>query len=127
SSLLSIPRLLPNGANWVTYKSRITTSLGSRGLLHRHLDGCVKAPAEPAAPAKGATKDEKEEYEKAMVAYELAMDDWETWEFIVKQQLLTTLSDMILIRIQHLNTAQEMWEALRSDFEGRTQAVVNDL
>ncbi|KAH9166641.1 hypothetical protein EDB89DRAFT_1910490 [Lactarius sanguifluus] len=41
-----VPKLLPNGANWISYKSRVIVSLGSKGLL-RHLEGRAPKPKPP--------------------------------------------------------------------------------
>ena len=43
----SVPQLMPNGANWVSYKCRIIITLGAWGLLHKHLDGTATKPKPP--------------------------------------------------------------------------------
>src|SRR5882762_8154480 len=43
SSLFNIPKLAEDGTNWITYKERMLTAIGVRGLM-RYIDGRVKQP-----------------------------------------------------------------------------------
>ncbi|GBE86172.1 hypothetical protein SCP_0900490 [Sparassis crispa] len=59
SHLNVIPKLAADGSNWITYKERMFTVMGSRGLL-RHLQGTARRPPDPPplpmpSPAQAAT------------------------------------------------------------------------
>src|SRR5258707_15572927 len=43
SSPFNIPKLAEDGTNWITYKERMLTAIGARGLM-RYIDGRVKPP-----------------------------------------------------------------------------------
>ncbi|KAH8986007.1 hypothetical protein EDB92DRAFT_1802202, partial [Lactarius akahatsu] len=122
-----VPKLLPNGANWISYKSRVIVALGSKGLL-RNLEGRAAPKPKPPVPLPSShTATEAKAHKKAVEEYDALLDDWEAREYSAQQQIFSTISDSILIRIQNLKSAAEMWTVLKRDFEGRTQVVQNDL
>ena len=41
--LYNVPKLLDNSSNWLTYRERVLTAIGSRGLK-RYLEGRAKKP-----------------------------------------------------------------------------------
>jgi hypothetical protein len=41
--LFNIPKLADDGLNWITYKERMLTAIGARGLM-RYTDGCKVKP-----------------------------------------------------------------------------------
>ncbi|OJA08575.1 hypothetical protein AZE42_11504 [Rhizopogon vesiculosus] len=43
SALFNIPQLTEDGMKWITYKERILTMIGARGLMH-YIDGCTMKP-----------------------------------------------------------------------------------
>ncbi|KIJ07081.1 hypothetical protein PAXINDRAFT_140222, partial [Paxillus involutus ATCC 200175] len=43
SALFNIPKLAEDGTNWITYKERMLTAIGARGLM-RYADGRAKKP-----------------------------------------------------------------------------------
>src|SRR5258705_699260 len=43
STLFNIPKLAKDGTNWITYKERLLTTIGVRGLM-RYIDCRVKIP-----------------------------------------------------------------------------------
>ena len=123
----TLPKLMPNGANWVTFKRRMMINIEARAHLIRHLEGRAPHPKAP-APLKGKpTQQEEDEYEEKREKYEDAVDLWRTHDAIVKRQIIHNIPDTILIRIQNLSTAADMWDALRREFEGQTAFVQNDL
>jgi hypothetical protein len=123
----SIPKLMPNGANWVSFKHRMFIDVGSRPLLLRHLEGTALFPKPPATLKAKATQPEQDEYEECKEKYENAVDLWQTHDFAVQWQIVHNIPDSIFIRIQNLSTAAEMWEALQRDFKGWNQIVQNEL
>lgn len=124
---ISVPQLLPNGANWVSFKHRMFIAVGSKLLLLRHLEGRAPYPKLPASLKSKANQQEQDEYDVKLEAYEDAVDVWQTHNYAVQRQIVHSIPDSIFIRIQNHSTAADMWEALRKDFEGRTQAVQNEL
>lgn len=55
SNLFNVPKLAQDGSNWITYKERMHTVLGARGLM-RHLIGTAHRP--PSPPPWPRTKSE---------------------------------------------------------------------
>lgn len=127
SNPLSVLQLMPNGANWVSYERRLVITLGSRGLLHKHLEGRAPKPRAPTPLRPTPTAPEVKAHNKAVKEYDAGLDEWETREYAVMQQIICTIPDSILIRIQNPTTAVDMWNALKADFEGRMQAVRKEL
>ena len=123
----TIPKLMPNGANWVSFKRRMFIDIGSRPLLLRHLEGHAPYPKLPPPLKSKPTQQEQDEYDERREKYENAVDLWRTHDFAVQRQIVHNIPDSIFIRIQNLSTAAEMWDALRRDFEGRNQIVQNEL
>ena len=118
---------MSNGANWVLYKRRVVIALGSKPPLIRHLEGRAPQPSPPTPiPAKSGEKEQKD-YQKLVAEFSTKMDEWEARDFAVMQQIIASIPDTIFIRIQNHDTAAGMWDALKKDFEGRTQAVKNEL
>ncbi|KAH9174526.1 hypothetical protein EDB89DRAFT_1802607, partial [Lactarius sanguifluus] len=109
---LPVPRLMPNGANWVSYKYRIVITLGSMGLLHKHLDGRAPKPRAPTSLGPTPTVPEVKAHEKAIEEYDAELDEWQTRDYVVMHQIISTIPDSILIRIHRLTIAMDMWNAL---------------
>ncbi|KAH9164359.1 hypothetical protein EDB89DRAFT_2141359, partial [Lactarius sanguifluus] len=113
-----VPKLLPNGANWISYKSHVIVSLGSKGLL-QHLEGrAAPKPKPPTLLPSTHNATEAKAHKMAVEEYDALLDDWETREYLAQQQIFSTISDSILIWIQSLKLAAEMWTILKRDFEG---------
>lgn len=55
------------------------------------------------------------------------MDLWQSHDYAVQRQIVHSIPNTIFICVQNHTTATTMWEALKKDFEGRTQAVQNEL
>jgi hypothetical protein len=124
---ISVPQLLPNGANWVSFKRRIITIVTSKPLLLRHLEGRTSLPKPPDALGPKPTEDDQKEHQRLLVEYNDQVDEWRVHDGAVLQQIISNIPDSIFIRILNQDTAAEMWNALKEQFEGRTQAVKNEL
>ena len=123
----TVPKLLSNGANWVTFKRRMVVDIEARAGLIRHLEGRAPYPKPPAPLKAKPSQQEQDEYTEKLEKHEDAMDLWRLRDATVKRQIMHNIPDTVLIRIQSLTTAAEMWEALRKEFEGRTAFVQDDL
>ncbi|KAJ7017118.1 hypothetical protein C8F04DRAFT_883099, partial [Mycena alexandri] len=62
----AIPKLAPGGANYVSYKEKITEFLTGQPGFRKHLVGRAPAPVRPAELKAGATKTEQDMYNKLM-------------------------------------------------------------
>ncbi|TDL21246.1 hypothetical protein BD410DRAFT_790010 [Rickenella mellea] len=69
-NVYTIPKLKPDGSNWVTWKTQTLTLLGAKGLK-RHVEGTArqppKAPVYP--PEHTLTEEEEEDLEKASTTH----------------------------------------------------------
>jgi hypothetical protein len=124
---MSVPQLMPNGANWVSFKHRVIITMGLKPSLLRHLEGRASLPTPPASLKGKATEKEQEEHQRHLDEYHDAVDIWQTHDYAIQRQIISAIPNSIFIRIQNQPTAATMWEALKKDFEGRTQAVQNEL
>lgn len=122
-----VPQLLPNGANWVLFKRRIILIVSSKPLLLRHLEGRASLPKPPDALGPKPTEDDQKEHQRLLAEYKDQVDEWMAHDAAVLQQIITNIPDSIFIRIMNQNTAAEMWNALKKEFEDRPQAVKNEL
>ena len=122
-----LPKLMPNGVNWVTFKHRMTIDIEARAHLIWHLEVRAPHPKVPVQPKGKPTQQEQDEHEEKLEKYEDAVDLWRTRDAIVKQQIIHNIPDTVLIRIQNLSTAANMWDALQREFVGRTAFVQNNL
>ena len=78
-------------------------------------------------PKGKPTQQEQDEYEEKLERYEDTVDLWHTRDAVVKWQIIHNIPDTVLIRIQNLSTAADMWDALQREFEGQTAFVQNNL
>jgi gag-polypeptide of LTR copia-type len=128
SSLYHIPQLSDDGTNWITYKERAQTVIRARGLM-RYLDGRTKEPVPFEIDSQGqalkpnksvATQTEIEEQEKKE-------DEFQQKDSLVKQHIFSTVSDQLLLHIQNLGQASNIWAEVCRIHEGKTEMVQIDL
>ena len=123
----TLPKLMTNRANWVTFKRRMTVDIAARPQLTWHLEGTAPYPKHPAPLKAKPMQQEQDEYDKCLEKYADAIDLWRARDTIIQRQIVHNIPDNILIRVQNLTTAAEMWEALQKEFEGRTTFIQDDL
>src|SRR5258705_6175566 len=129
SVLFNIPRLADDGKNWITYKERLLTAIGARGLM-RYIDGRTKQPLAFELDPTGKTivrEDSKPATEAEQEAREEKIDEWYQKDAYVKQHIFSTITDRLLLRVQKLPNASEIWEQIRHIHEGKTELVQVDL
>jgi hypothetical protein len=129
SSLFNVPKLAEDGSNWITYKERTLTAIGARGLMG-HIDGRaielisfdVDKTTKVVTKKDGtpATQTEIDELDKKI-------DEYYQKNSLVKQQIFSTITDRLLLRIQKLKDASEIWKEICQIHEGKTELVQIDL
>ncbi len=129
SSLFNIPKLAEDGTNWITYKERMLTAIGARGLM-RYIDGRVKQPIPFAlSPTTGEPlkADGKPATDAEIEALDDKLDEFCQKNSLVKQHIFSTLSDRLVMRVKNLQTASMIWVEIRKIHEGKTELVQVDL
>ncbi|PIL31778.1 transcription factor [Ganoderma sinense ZZ0214-1] len=174
TALYSVPKLAADGSNWITYKERILTCMGTRGLM-RHLNSTAHHPpnppswprpsiattssasassAKPAAAASSATTEGEDKsaatsqkptasgskvqplsnlyaslsddnYFKKVEEAEAKANEYEQCEFMTHQQIYSTISDTMLIKVKSLPVATQVWAALVNEYEGKSEMYAN--
>ncbi|RDX41534.1 hypothetical protein OH76DRAFT_1364460, partial [Lentinus brumalis] len=111
SNLYTVPKLAADGSNWITYKERIHVCMGSRGLM-RHLLGTARRPPTPPvwprpSPSTPTALDKlsDEEYLRKVEDAEAKVDEYDQREFATRQQIYSTISDSLLIKVKYLPDA----------------------
>ena len=121
----AFPKLTHDGSNWVTWKSRTLVILAlTRGVMW-HFKGTSHAPAPlPTDPANHHyTESEEEELERK----EKHWDDYYQCKATVKAQIFTTIPEGLLVEVQKLSTAKEIWDAVCHKHEAKGLMVQVDL
>src|SRR5882762_10588084 len=114
SALFNIPRLADDGTNWITYKERLLTAIGARGLM-RYINSQTKQPL-PFLDLKGkelVKEDGKPATDAKQEAQDDKIDEWYQKDAYVKQHIFSTITDRLLLWVQKLPNASEIWELLR--------------
>ena len=129
SSLFNVPQLAEDGTNWITYKERILTVIGARGLM-RYVDGRAVKPvpyAVDATTGKTMKPDGKEATETEIEELDKKLDEFFMKDSLVKQHIFSTITDRLLLRVQRLDRASKIWEEIRTVHEGKSDLVQIDL
>jgi hypothetical protein len=129
SSLFNIPQLADDGTNWITYKERMLTAIGARGLM-RYVDGRAIKPTpfkfnfttkkQEKADGSEPTMTEVEELDKKI-------NEFYQKDSLVKQQIFSTITDRLLLSVQKLGVSFLIWAEVCAIHEGKTELVQIDL
>ncbi|KAF9526824.1 hypothetical protein CPB83DRAFT_769650, partial [Crepidotus variabilis] len=139
-NFLKVPKLLPNGSNWILVRDQFRWSADACGLL-RHIVEVVVEPTPPSVtsgsgmtPASGsasgaATTVEAavQEDQKALRGFDILHDRWCQNEVTIKQAIANAVPDSVFNRIKAKRTAKEVWDALVAIYEERSLMVAIDL
>ena len=120
-----IPKLLPDGSNWVIFKDHFAFAAAA-ALLDKHLDGSALEPTAPTFALTGPTPltaDQQTEVE----SYETALSVWQTGEAVLKQAIASTIPDSLFLDVRKELTAQLMWDAVANKREKKPRMVTVDL
>ena len=113
---LSVPKLRDAGSNWADYQPRIERALGSKGLW-RHVLGTAIKPT-PYALLAGVpviADGKPESTEEQIEAKEAKFAEYEKREYLVQHVILSTTLTRLRSKIKDLETAKEMWDAVKND------------
>ncbi|KIK45144.1 hypothetical protein CY34DRAFT_28327, partial [Suillus luteus UH-Slu-Lm8-n1] len=113
SALFNMPKLAEDGSNWITYKERMLTA-----VVPFDIDPMTGVAMKPDGSAP--TQTEIDEHDKKI-------DEHYQKDSLVKQQLFSTITDRLLLRVQKLEGAAAMWEEIHDIHEGKTELVQIDL
>ena len=91
---IHIPKLLPDGFNWVIFKDRFAFAAAT-AVLHKHLDGTASEPAAPVHGPTPLTAVQTSEVE----AYKAALLIWQTGEAVLKQAIASTIPDSLFLDV----------------------------
>jgi hypothetical protein len=117
-------KLADNGKNWVSWKTQINSILGSNSLL-KHIDGTTHQPPAPivfqpnTVPTRDQLKQQDEEEER--------MEKYLAREEAAKTQIFLSISKSLMLSLQSLQTAQEVWNAVCKEFENKLKIIQIDL
>jgi hypothetical protein len=95
---IHIPKLLPDGSNWVIFKDHFHFA-ATAGVLQKYLDGTDSKPTAPAFPVAGPmllTAVQTEELE----AYKASLSKWQVREAVLKQAIASTIPDSLFLDVQ---------------------------
>lgn len=136
---MKVPKLEAGGVNWVIYKDRFLWSIDACGLLE-HIDGSDREPIRLVKPSYTSKIDVSgndtgvmvqtpftADEEKEIKEWKVELKEWKQGEAVVKQQIATTISDSLFMKIRGKGTALEIWESLKGDFQNKSRMVSMDL
>src|SRR6266481_4901695 len=120
-----IPKLAWDGSNWISWKTQTLATLAVSRGVSRHIEGTAREPPPiPTFPSnRSLTVEEDERLEKA----EKRWDEYYQREATVKAQIFTTVPESLLIELQKLKTAKDIWDAVCAKHEGKALTVKVDL
>ena len=107
----TLPKLLPDGANWVTYCDRLHWALDS-GRLHKHIQlDTVPTLYTTAGTIGGISAD----------------DRWAKEEGQVRMMIGNSIPDSAFNKIKSQTTVKAIYDTLKTAYEDRSKALVADL
>jgi hypothetical protein len=120
NSVLALPKLRDDGANWIDYESKTRTAMGSRGLI-RHVEGtarrltefAIKAGVPVSKPGTPATDEEIE-------AKERKLDEFDQKEYTARHIILTSVSPRLATLVKS-KTAKQMWDIVKADATSKSK------
>ena len=112
----TLPKLAPNGSNWIIWKTCMQVFLGVKKLAHL-IDKSASPPQEPPALAQGAKdaniKDHEEKTEK--------VTEWRQANTEVQHYIISMIPDSLLVKTMSHTTAKDIWQAICTEHKGKTK------
>ena len=121
---LHVPRLPANGKGFVIWKEHLELLIKAQGL-YGHLDGTAVKPNDP--PTRSETSALTQEEVSMNLKYAKEYATYSQEEAIVFQQIASTIPDSLYLKIKGKPTVKEAWDALKADFEKRSQMITIEL
>ncbi|KAF8524843.1 major facilitator superfamily domain-containing protein [Hysterangium stoloniferum] len=123
-AIVTLEKLADNGKNWIAWKSRILSILES-GVLLKHIDGSAQRPPDPTIYVAGTvlTNDQLDIRDKQ----EKHLDRYLACEGRVKAQIFLSVGPSLMLSLQRLGTAREVWQAVCQEFESKPKMAQVDL
>ena len=66
-----------------------------------------------------------DDYLRKVEEAEAKVDEYEQREFTARQQIYTTISDTMLLKVKNLLATTDVWAALVNEYEGKSEMYVN--
>ena len=107
---LKLPKLSPDGSNWVTYRDRLTWALQSNSIRDH-----IAADSPNAEYIALGTINSLEPAAR-----------WRKEEISINQALVSSLPDTAFNRIKDKTTVKDVWDNLKRVYEERSKAMVAD-
>jgi hypothetical protein len=118
-----LPKLNPDGTNYIVYQDRFGFTMEAAGL-GAHIDEKAKAPEAPAVVNEAKPTEEET---KALDAYSVSLANWNANEAVVKQAIAATIPDSLFLKVKGEKTSSAMWQKMQGEFEKKSQMVIVDL
>jgi hypothetical protein len=123
SALFNILKLTEDRSNWITYKEHTLTAIGARGLMC-YVNGRARKPE----PFPHDEDEDGETPTEALIeALYKTIDEYYQKDSLVKQQIFSTITDCLLLRVQKLESASSIWAKICDIHEGKTELIQIDL
>jgi hypothetical protein len=97
--VIQLPKLAPDGENWLTYHERVLNAATARGL-RRYLVGTVLKPStivEKAGKFYLETDDKVPLMDEALDKHETSVDTWEQKEAQVRELIYNTIDNALFL------------------------------
>jgi hypothetical protein len=119
---IRIPKLEPDGSNWVIFKDRFLFAAAAASLKS-HIDGTATAPV----PVMTGPSPLSAEQQQKLDDYHTALSKWQSDEAIIRQAIASTISDSLFLEVRKKESAYEMWEAVKDQREKKSRMVTVDM
>ncbi|KAG1740214.1 uncharacterized protein EDB91DRAFT_1012951, partial [Suillus paluster] len=102
SPMFNVPKLAEDASNWITYKERMLTAIGARGMM-RYVDGheTKHTPFKIDPTTSIVTKpDGSAAMQTEISDLEKATDEFFQKDSLVRQQIFSTITNRLLLCVQ---------------------------
>jgi len=102
--LLSVPKLLDDGSNWVLYREKITSIIEGQTGYRKHFRG----RAQPPKALSGADAKDDDKVEK----YEDSLDEYIQKQQAIRAIILPSIPESLQLRVISEEPVSAMWSAV---------------
>jgi len=130
STLFNVPKLAEDGSNWITYKERTLTAISAQGLMRyadSHAVEPLPYPIDENTGSLAPKPDGMIPTDTDIKERDKKMDEYDQKNSLVKQQIFSTIIDRLLLRMQKLESASEVWAEICQIHEDKTELMQIDL